>query len=399
MKNILILFFVAAINSFAYSQEFTKNDFLEDLEFIKTTLPQKHINLFEKISRSEFEKRIDYIKSLADFLNTETFINELFKLLVPIGDEHTRVETLHQTIAPIRFEMFKEGIFVTEISPEYSNMLLAEVIGVNERPISNVINEFKKIIMNQNQSYFSFFLLYYLNNIPILKGLGIVDSEDEITYTLKNTNNNIVKIKFDFTSENVGKSMIKANGYLQTNKNNYWYKYDSIKNEIYFNYSSCRNDEQYPFSKFNTDLFENIKKNKPQKIILDLRYNGGGNSTVLKPFLKEIKKSYLNKTGKFYVLIGRTTFSSALLNAVELKRNFNIILIGEPTAGSINHYGEILDFMLPRTKAKIVYSTKYFENWKGKNGPLYPDVEINYSVENFKANKDEAIEYIDSLGK
>ncbi|MDR2126623.1 MAG: hypothetical protein LBP63_07325 [Prevotellaceae bacterium] len=398
MKNILFpILLLILTNISASSQNFTEIDFEEDLEYIKQTLPQKHINLFEKISKTQFESKIDSVKYKAKSLNTETFINELFKLMVAVGDEHTRVELSQQIVVPVRFQMFQEGIFVAEISPVYSGALLSKVIEINEQPINDVINKFKEIILSQNQSYFDFLLLHYLNNASILRGLGILNSENEITYTLQNSDSNIVKIKFDIASNNINHSMIKANQHLQTSKNNYWYEYDSVRNEIYFSYSSCQNNEHYPFAKFNADLFGIIKKNKPEKIILDLRNNGGGNSTVLKPFLKEIKRSYLNKKNRFYVLIGKTTFSSAMLNAVDLKRNFKTVLIGEQTAGSINHYGEIRNFELPNTKVKIVYSTKYFETWKGKNGALQPDVKINYSIENFKINKDEAIDYIHSI--
>ena len=378
----------------AYSQKFTKDDFLEDLEYIKNTLPEKHINIFSKISRNEFYTIINTIKSKADFLNLETFTNELFKLTVAIDDEHTIIEPLHQIIVPIKFEMFTEGIFVTEIDSEYSNFLLREVVAINERPINDVVNDFKKIIQSHNKSYFDVFLLLYLNNATVLKGLGTLNVENEITYTLRSESGNTSTVRFDIT--NVNKKMVKAVVNPQKTGNNYYYKYDSVRNEIYFNYSKCRNDESYPFANFNADLFKFIDKAKPEKIILDLRYNSGGNSTILNPFFKKIKRSYLNKPGKFYVLIGKETFSSALLNAVELKRKYKTILVGEQTAGSINHYGEILNFQLPKTKIKVIYSTKYYEIWKGNNGALNPDIKINYSIENFKQNRDEAIEYINT---
>ena len=69
-------------------------------------------------------------------------------------------------------------------------------------------------------------------------------------------------------------------------------------------------------------------------------------------------------------------------------------LVGEPTSGNINHYGEVRGIQLPNTKAIVQFSTKYWENWKGREGPLKPDVFIEYSFENYKNNIDEALEYI-----
>lgn len=84
------------------------------------------------------------------------------------------------------------------------------------------------------------------------------------------------------------------------------------------------------------------------------------------------------------------------MNAVDLKRNYQSILIGESTSGNVNHYGETRGFQLPNSKITIGYSTRYWETWKGYKGPLTPDIEIKYSMINFKENIDEAIEYVTS---
>ena len=44
---------------------------------------------------------------------------------------------------------------------------------------------------------------------------------------------------------------------------------------------------------------------KPEKLIIDLRNNSGGNSAILKPFLEKLKTNYLNKKGSLYILIGK----------------------------------------------------------------------------------------------
>lgn len=397
MKKFLSLLFVLVATVSVHSQNQTQKGFEEDLEYLAKALPQKHVNLFAKISRSEFESKIAFIKSKIDSLDEDAFLNELFKLMVAVGDEHTRVEpqAMYRYILPLQFASFKEGIFVVATDSAHADLLLAKVLNVNGMPINDVLNKFKTIIPNDNSSYFISLALYYLGNVSILKGADILSSKEEANYTFENTKGEIRNASFKLSDAH---KMVRVTQPLQSDAHsgsgNYWYKYDPVHHSLYFNYVNCKDDAQYPFERFTSELFESIASNKPEKIILDLRYNGGGNSKMLAPFLHKIKNSYLNKKGCFYVLIGKTTFSSALLNAIDLKRNFNTILVGEATAGSINHYGETRSFELPNTQAAVIYSTKYFEEWKGKNGPLHPDVEIGYSVENFKNGKDEALEYI-----
>lgn len=71
---------------------------------------------------------------------------------------------------------------------------------------------------------------------------------------------------------------------------NYWYAYDEAGKIIYFNFVRCIDDENHPFPQFNTELFSKIDSLRPNKIIVDLRFNSGGNSGVLAPFIDSIKK-------------------------------------------------------------------------------------------------------------
>jgi hypothetical protein len=366
-----------------------------DLDFLKSNLPQKHINLFAKISQSEFEKQISNIESKIDTLPEEEFLNELFQLMVAVGDEHTQINPLNlfSYTLPINFTFFKEGLFVTEATQP--DLLLAQLKEINGMPVEKVMEKFKSIIPNYNQSFFQTILLFYINNTYILKGLRVTNSKELVSYTLEKPNGTriILELKHGNKEKKLQPEQFSTLA-AYNGTGNYQYTYYPDKNTLYFNYRNCKEDANYPFEQFNKELFESIATNKPKKLVIDLRYNGGGNSRILAPFLARLKTSELNSTGKLYVLIGKMTFSSALLNALDLKRNYNTILVGEPTAGSINHYGETRAFELPNTKATVVYSTNYFEQWKDHDGPLIPDILVNYSIENFKKGIDEAFEAI-----
>jgi Peptidase family S41 len=75
----------------------------------------------------------------------------------------------------------------------------------------------------------------------------------------------------------------------------------------------------------------------------------------------------LNRADVFYVLIGRRTFSSAMMNALQLREQTNATLVGEPTGGTPNSYGEVLSFRLPFSNLVIGYSTKYCELLPGQD--------------------------------
>ncbi len=93
---------------------------------------------------------------------------------------------------------------------------------------------------------------------------------------------------------------------------------------------------------FCKELIKFIEDHVVEKLIIDLRNNFGGNSSLLDPFIEDIKHcDKINKKGNLFVIIGRETFSSALLNAFSLKENTSAIFLGEPTGGKPNCYGEL----------------------------------------------------------
>lgn len=391
-----ILFILLSIHTFA--QVLAKNDFIEDLAFLKKTLPTRHTNLFAKIDSPTFIAKIQGIENKVDRLNYETFTTELFKLTVAIGDEHTFIEPKFTKILPIQFDFFKEGLFITAIDSAHSNLLQSQLIAINNKPTSEIVALFKEAIQSYNPSYFDDHFLHFINNPAFLKGLGITNSDEGAEFTIRGKDGKTTQVKLNSfpqaTLANLKLALANSTLLAQKKKGNYWFDYDKDKKVVYVNYNKCRVDDSYPFEKFSTELFTAIDQYQPNKIVIDLRYNSGGNSAILDPFIDKIKQSYLNKKGKLFVLIGKQTFSSAVMNAIEFKRNSNAIFIGEPTGGNINHYGEVRGFALPKSKITIAYSTKYWENWKGKKGPLQPDVPVSYSIKNYVAGQDEALQYV-----
>lgn len=370
-------------------QILTPEQFVEDVEFVKSELPKRHNNLFAKISEKEFNNRIEYIERKSKDLNNESFEIELYKLIKEIGDEHTRVEPVYKTTYPLNVDFFKEGIFITSADPMHSNLLYKKLDGIENCTTKDIIEKFKKIIKDDNQSYFDVYFQHFVNNPRILKGLGVMQSDSSVNFILDNEKYLISSVqKENFSSK-------ATSQLLRNSKNdNYWFGSVDKEKILYFNYQECFEQDEKPFEAFNKELWGHIEKEKPQKIIVDLRNNSGGNSAILRPFLNKLNESYLNKKGSLYVLIGKSTFSSALMNAVDLKRNYQSILVGESTSGNVNHYGETRGFQLPNSKITIGYSTRYWETWKGYKGPLIPDIEIKYSIINFKENIDEAIDYV-----
>ena len=75
-----------------------------------------------------------------------------------------------------------------------------------------------------------------------------------------------------------------------------------------------------------------------RRVLLDLRNNGGGSDGVIWPLL-EVLRSEMAEGCELVGLIGPATFSSALINAVEIQE-MGGVLVGEHAGGTSGQCGD-----------------------------------------------------------
>lgn len=153
--------------------------------------------------------------------------------------------------------------------------------------------------------------------------------------------------------------------------------------------------------------FEKLRKNPV--LIIDLRYNGGGNSD----FSEEITE-YLIRTeqkacvsgrnlepainhyeGKLIVLIGVNTFSSAESFVLDLKESNNAILIGSETSGDTGNYPNSFttthgtSFRIPVRKPSQVSPKGFPMEGVG----IMPNITVYQTVEDYLNGVDTVLEF------
>lgn len=265
--------------------------------------------------------------------------------------------------------------------------------------IKEVIAELSSVIPHENQAQLKTVLPQYLSFPSILTGLSIVEHPSAAQFTFADSNERELTIQVEpvklSSGFNLVSKVVYRPLYLKHPDRIYWWEYLTEDQTLYMNYSSCRDIEDYPVRQFTDEVLTFIDQNPVEKLIVDLRNNGGGNSRLLDPFIKEVAKNKeLNQPGKIYIIIGRRTFSSAILNALSFKDKTHAILVGEPTGGKPNHYGEVKSFTLPNSGIRVSYSTKFFKNSAVDTDSLIPDLEAILTLTDFETGRDPAIETI-----
>jgi hypothetical protein len=154
------------------------------------------------------------------------------------------------------------------------------------------------------------------------------------------------------------------------------------------------------FDEFYKRMFKYIDNDTGSidKFILDLRFNSGGNGLMVLPFINEIiKRGNINKLGHLYTLIGRRSFSAAVLLVAEMMLHTRTLLVGEPTGAAQNMFSDMVNCgILPNCGATLFVSSAYFNiAWPAnKTHIIPPHYPAPFSSEDFFSGEDPALEAI-----
>ena len=149
---------------------------------------------------------------------------------------------------------------------------------------------------------------------------------------------------------------------------------------------------------FTAQVMADLEQGSYSVLLLDLRNNGGGSDGVIIPLLMELAPLVRSGELELWGLVGEATFSSASINALEI-REMGGGLAGEPTSGSVDHFGSTGSFTLPNTGVRVSMSTKFIDTGTLLEcaaglgvEPIQPDVTVYQTLEDYLAGQDTLVD-------
>jgi hypothetical protein len=375
----------------------------KDLNYLEAALPQKHANLFFKTSEENFKKEIEDLKKSVETLNDDEVVDNIYEIIASIGDTHTSVYKQALSIYPIQFYYFRDGIYVINTISRYERILYTKLTKINGIDIEKVENTLLPLIAVDNEAMIKKTIPKYLMNPEILHGTRIVPDTEKAVFTFENEKGEANDLVISSVNRDTFKDKFIISEYdnsyplyMQDRKLNYWYKYLDAEKTVYFKYNRCLSQgDSSRLEDFISELLKFMDSHPVDKFIIDIRDNSGGSDRYMGPVIDWLQGKEINNKNKLFVITGRATFSSAIINAVMLRKETNATFVGEATSGKPNHYGSVSSFQLPNSKITIQYSTQYNKVSEGDNSNTFmPDRIIEVSSKDYSNKKDPVLDYI-----
>jgi hypothetical protein len=359
--------------------------------------PYKYVN--EKDRAAMIRKIVAGISNWSD----EKILVEMMRYVASFGDGHTRLSFPKILRPRLQFFHFDEGIYVTAGHSDHRSLVGKRLIQVEGQPVESLIPLVTPLIPRDNSQGIKSLAPNFITNPSILKGLDMTVRTDTINLTLRAEDGTKETVTVSCSADFQPKpdwAIMPRNADILALKNrskNYWFEYLPDQKAMYFQYNSIANEKDEPIDKFAKRLFQEIDDKKVEKLIVDIRWNGGGNTFLSQPLFAGIMaRPKLTQNGNLYVITGRNTFSAAQNFTTDLARATNSIFVGEPTGSRPNFVGESIPYALPYSKATGTVSDLYWQRSWPMDDRMWiaPDLPASPSFKAFLAGKDLAMEAV-----
>lgn len=434
MKKILflagavLLFFTvpAQVSNTSISENkksITTADWQSDLRFLQQTIHKDYPFLFKNITAADFDAAVDELDRKIPSMQQHEIIAGISRIVSSFKYGHTDIiwsqSPVKYHLVPLNLYWYSDGLFVEGAEKVNADIVGAKLVKVEGVPVEEALAAVKPLMPAENDQFFRAHGLDLLNIPEALHAQRLTSKlKETITYTFEKdgktfdktiTARDAFRLPRQYGLINPGAGWVSVRDqsttpyYLKNLDKIYYFEYLPAGKTLYVRHSQILDDPKEDIPAFYKRVFDFVEKNDVEKLVLDVRLNGGGNNYKNKPIITGIiEHPKINQPGKLFVIIGRRTFSACQNLVNELSNYTNALFVGEPTGENINFYGDNRKVILPNSGTPVLLSFAWWQDkpqWE--NEPwLAPQLAVDISFEDYRSNRDPVLQAcLDFSGK
>lgn len=406
----------------AQTPAFSPQNWQRDIRFVQTELPARHPDLFHHLPKKQWDGALEALAARTASLSDLEIALRFQEIVAQVGEQHTALNLTpvlqRESLTPVGYGWFNDGIYVSAAAQRFDKIFGTKVLKINDLPAESVMEKLGRYVSKDNDFGYRNAALQLLRfpNALRIAGLG---SSDTIRLAVQNI---ATGEQFEEKIYPIDLNDRRAAALIQPQRRDpdprfrpvrsVWSREWVADDLMLFQYNSCRSREmslavgdtaraaQLPaFQPVMDSIIAELEARPAARLLIDLRYNGGGGSRDGIQLAERIADSKaINRKGRVFVATNFFTMSSATQVAIAFHRKTNATLLGEPTGDRPNHWGEVRAIELPATGLKLNHSTKFMRALPKKDpDALAPDVALPLTFAQFLAGKDPVLAYLKKL--
>lgn len=409
---------------------------LEDLRVARTQYLPKEM-AYAPATRALAEAQLDALERRAGSLSAVQFTTGL-ALVVGLADNgHSRLwprDGAWKPAArlPLRLLWLPDGLIVARAHGDAADLAGARVLKVEGRS-TEALYAGAKALLGGNEAYRRQWLPDDIELAGVLHALGLAEAPDRLALTLR--------LPDGRTIERVV-AMVPASGLSAVAEYDRLWSPEPLAGEKdwatalavdaiplylreadvpfrivplpelgahYLQFRSNTDLEGYSIADFLKDARDEIAMRKPRELVVDLRFNIGGNLSLTLDFMRKLADAV---PGRTWLLVGPYTYSAGIISAAAIKQGGGdrVVIVGDGLGDRAHFWSEGGLVKLPNSGYALRYTDGQFNLAEGCTGepacfddmfpanvnfvPLEPDIRTPMTVEAYLAGRDPAMEAV-----
>jgi len=415
-RRLLVLFILTFITGLAtpliaqtVPPKLTTAQWQADVGFLGDELPKRHRNAYHRMKREDFEAAVDKLYNAVPSMADDEIVVDMMKLVAMVRDGHTYMEAMpffRSGIFPISMYKFNDGVYVQKAAPAYAEMVGSKVVRIGNASIDQALSAVGPVIAADNEMGVLDRGPIYLVLPEILSGLKLISDKHTLTVVVSKDGK---ERSFDLKAEGKFLDVFRTPAnwvdaantssvpmYMTRQGDTFWFEYLKDKQIVYVKQNAVQNKPDETLADFYKKVFDFVEANPVDKLVIDLRNNGGGNNTLNTPIVIDIIRSKVNKRGHLFVITGRQTFSAAQNFTNQIEKWTEATFVGEPTADHVNMYGDNRPFTLPNSGLTVRASTLWWQDLDPRDERKWkaPDIAAELSFDDYRLGRDPAFQAV-----
>ena len=337
---------------------------------------------YDKAERRTAEKAIAHLRSELPRLSDDAVRLRIARIAALADNAHTRLYFLRNRTEvrrmPIRTWWFGSELRVVRAAPHHAQYLGCRIDGIGSLSAMAAKARVDGLFAG-SPTWRTYMSTYSLTSPEVLHGAGIIPNADEVRYRFSDCGSASGSRKiaplalaksakpleswWDLAPSYAGaadgwKQVLATNKvatplYLRHPDRNYWME-SAPNGFVYIQYNRAADAADESLADFSARTAKAITASRPNAIVLDLRFNTGGNGSITPKLVDAVKQAPAGVP--VYVVTGRSTFSAGIVAAALLREARKVKIVGEPVGDDLEFWAEGGNIVLPYSSLYVHFA-------------------------------------------